>query len=124
MQPHTSGLLGHSDGATFGQRRLPITISSSKKHRGKYREAGDAPKEISWIPSASSDQKEKEFPKKTAKSSSGKVGKDRKTGVETFGAGLEKGGEEVMVVSESERRGRARRRQNIRSGSKNAFRRL
>jgi len=115
MQPHTGDSSGRSDGATFGQRRLPGVFSRGQKSAGKYREAGDVPKEISWIPS---DYKEKE----KARSSSGKVGK--KSGVETFGAGLEKGGEEIMVVSELERHGRSRRRQSIRSGSKNAFRRL
>jgi len=113
MQPHTGDSSGRSDGATFGQRRLPGTFSRGQKSPGKYREAGDVPKEISWVPS---DHKEK------GKSLSGKVGK--KSGVETFGAGLEKGGEEIMIVSESERHGRTRRRQSNRSGSKNAFRRL
>ena len=123
MHPHTSGLLGRSDGATFGQRRLPGAIPSGKKNSGKYREAGDAYKEISWIPSVPSEKKDEEFSEKKAKSS-GEVGKEKKTRMEKFGAGLEKGGEETMGIAESERHGRTRRRQNIRSGSKNAFRRL
>jgi len=45
-------------------------------------------------------------------------------GMETFGAGLEKGIEEVVDVAESERIGRTQRRKGVRSGSKNAFRRL
>lgn len=122
MQPNTSGSLGRSEGATFGQRRLPSR--GSKNYSGKTREADDVPKEISWIPSTLSERKGKQFTDEKARSSSGKVGRAAKMGVETFGAGLERGREEIMDVAVSERHGRIHRRQNIRSGSKNAFRRL
>ncbi|KAH9962179.1 WD40-repeat-containing domain protein [Russula dissimulans] len=52
--------------------------------------------------------------------------KDARTrkGVERFGAGLEKGGEDpdMRLLSEQERSGRTQRRRGMRSGSKNAFR--
>lgn len=46
----------------------------------------------------------------------------KRKGVESFGAGMERGGigEEL---TESERKGRTQRRKGIRSGSKNTFRR-
>jgi len=55
-----------------------------------------------------------------------RTGKDKhRKGVETFGAGLEKGVEERMeFANDSERQGRSHRRKGVRSGSKNAFRRL
>lgn len=49
----------------------------------------------------------------------------RRKGVEVFGHGMEKGGEDPEVaLSESDRKGRARRRTGMRSGSKNTFRRM
>lgn len=57
-----------------------------------------------------------------------KAQKERRKGVETFGAGMEKfrdGYEgEPGERSESERKGRTKRRSGMRSGSKNTFRRL
>ncbi len=43
-------------------------------------------------------------------------------GIESFGAGLEKGYREARDISESERKGRTQRRSSVRSGSKNVFR--
>lgn len=53
-------------------------------------------------------------------------GKERDTrkGVERFGAGMEKGGEDQGRLSESERKGRTSRRRDVRSGSKNTFRKI
>lgn len=52
--------------------------------------------------------------------------KDTRKGVERFGVGMEKGGEDpnMRVLSEQERRGRSQRRHGMRSGSKNAFRQM
>jgi len=47
----------------------------------------------------------------------------KKAGIEYLGAGLERG-EERAELPESERKGRSHRRQGVRSGSKNMFRRL
>ena len=55
----------------------------------------------------------------------GKGKEARRKGVEVFGAGMERGGEEPEVrMSEAERSGRTKRRQNLRSGSRNTFRRM
>ena len=52
--------------------------------------------------------------------------KDTRKGVERFGAGMEKGGEDpnLRVLSAQERSGRSQRRRGMRSGSKNAFRQM
>ena len=74
--------------------------------------------EMTFIPSTSADADE-EKPGKNAGN------KSRRKGVESFAAGLEKGGGEPEVaMSESERRGRIHRRKGMRSGSKNTFRRM
>ena len=55
----------------------------------------------------------------------GKAKEPRRKGVEVFGAGMERGGEEPDVeMTESERKGRTKRRQGMRSGSKNTFRKM
>ena len=127
MRPQTTGnnnaqRPGDKD-ATFGQRRMPRSASSGDtKKKSSFRgQANEAAMEISWVPSSSSstvDGKDRH-----SKSRNGKD-KDRK-GVETFGAGLERGIEErVEFSNESERQGRSHRRKGVRSGSKNTFRRL
>jgi ribosome biogenesis protein ENP2 len=78
--------------------------------------------EISWVPTSSStggkDNDQRQNKSKTVRD------KLRK-GVETFGAGLERGVEERMEFSnDSEKKGRSHRRKGVRSGSKNTFRRL
>ena len=114
--------------ATFGQRRMPRSESSTRKSTRKssfrtHDEEDDA-MEISWVPTSSSsatggkDNDDKQNKSKTVKD------KPRK-GVETFGAGLERGVEErVEFSNDSERKGRSHRRKGVRSGSKNTFRRL
>ena len=74
--------------------------------------------EISWVPSHP--------PGENPNDLSGKAGKGRtkQRNVETFGAGLEMAGKEDAEVGESDRHGRTQRRKGVRSGSKNAFRRL
>ena len=74
---------------------------------------------VSWVPAP----KSKSDPK-----DEGGGGKPRKVvtpkGVERFGAGMEKGGEDrnARELSEQERSGRKQRRRGMRSGSKNALR--
>ncbi|KAJ8072239.1 Small ribosomal subunit biogenesis [Marasmius tenuissimus] len=97
--------------ASFGQRRTNTGTGVSRK-----KQDDDSAMEISWIPSASSGASDDSHAKKTGKSS--------RKGVETFGAGMERGGEEKVEVAESDRKGRTHRRQNVRSGSKNVFRRM
>ncbi|KAJ2925100.1 hypothetical protein H1R20_g12007, partial [Candolleomyces eurysporus] len=114
--------------ATFGQRLAPKSTSQVPKVKGKARQdygdddddANDA-MEISWVPSASAadDDEDNAGRKKSSKK------QDKKNGIEKFGAGLEKGAlEPEHDISEVERSGRKHRRHNVRSGSKNAFRRM
>ena len=113
--------------ATFGQRRSTTTTASGAKGKGKMmtdfegvKFAPDGGVEMTYIPSASAAADEEESSRRAA----GRKQPKRK-GVETFGAGLEKGREEPeLALSESERKGRTQRRKGMRSGSKNTFRRM
>ncbi|KAJ7057791.1 NUC153 and WD40 repeat-containing nucleolar rRNA processing-related protein [Mycena amicta] len=100
--------------ATFGQRRSGKVPSSAAK-TGKSSTSRAELMEVSWVPSGTSKRDSNEEKSKS---------KARK-GVEMFGAGMEKGyaGDDVEM-SEQDRTGRTRRRQGMRSGSKNAFRGL
>lgn len=110
--------------ATFGQRRMPRSASSTNttgKSSFKAHEDDDA-MEISWVPTSSATGgKDNGDGQSTSRTVKGK----RRKGVESFGAGLERGVEERMEFSnDSERKGRSHRRKGVRSGSKNTFRRL
>ena len=73
--------------------------------------------ELSWVPSS----------KKDRPRLSSDVGRQkRQPGVESFGVGMEKGGrpQNAVELDEAQRHGRTKRRQGVRSGSKNVFRRL
>jgi ribosome biogenesis protein ENP2 len=106
--------------ATFGQRRMPRSESSTRKSSFRAHEEDDA-MEISWVPTSSSSGKDNDDKQNKSKTVKDKLRK----GVETFGAGLERGVEERMEFSnDSERKGRSHRRKGVRSGSKNTFRRL
>ncbi|KZV84237.1 WD40 repeat-like protein [Exidia glandulosa HHB12029] len=93
---------GDAEGITF----------LGKSSRGRV----DGPQDFSYIPSGSSSK---------SKSRERSLGGGKK---ERFGAGMERGGHEHDEGSgtgkEEERRGRTQRRTGIRSGSRNAFRRL
>ncbi len=74
--------------------------------------------EISWVPSHPPGENPNDLSGKAEK------GRTKQRNVETFGAGLEMAGKEDAEVGESDRHGRTQRRKGVRSGSKNAFRRL
>jgi ribosome biogenesis protein ENP2 len=101
---------------TFGQRRSSGSRTthshSSTKNDEHVGRAADGGMEISWVPSS----KQKSRP----------PSRDRgKQGVESFGLGMEKGGRpHSSSAGEAERNGRTQRRKGMRSGSKNAFRRI
>ena len=111
--------------ATFGQRRIPRSAFSTNT-TGKFSfraHKDDDAMEISWVPTSSSsatggkDNGDRQSKSRTVK--------DRlRKGVETFGAGLERGVERMESSNDSERQGRSHRRKGVRSGSKNTFRRL
>ncbi|EPQ53644.1 hypothetical protein GLOTRDRAFT_139806 [Gloeophyllum trabeum ATCC 11539] len=118
MRAQTDGRRGPDKDASFGQRRSGSGPSSREgKSRaeddGMYvNRAADGGMEMSWVP-GSSGAKERSERKKSA-------GKK-----DAFGYGMERGGEEREVdMTESERSGRKHRRQGMRSGSKNTFRRM
>jgi ribosome biogenesis protein ENP2 len=110
--------------ATFGQRRSTSSVSKGKGKMvdyGTVKFAPDGGIEMTYVPSAdtAADDHEENRDGRAAGM------KSKRKGVETFGAGLERGGAEPEVVlSESERKGRTQRRKGMRSGSKNTFRRM
>ncbi|KAF7970981.1 hypothetical protein HWV62_22473 [Athelia sp. TMB] len=104
--------------ATFGQRRSgPKTSGTNKGAEARRTEV-----EMTWVPSASSgpvDDSDMMIP-----GGPGKKRLEKRKGVESFGAGMERGGERQVDVGEGDRRGRTERRKGVRSGSKNTFRRI
>ena len=79
--------------------------------------------EMTFVPRTSASANE--YDDGPVKERSGKAKEARRKGVEAFGAGMERGGEGPDVeMSEAERKGRTKRRQGMRSGSKNTFRRM
>ena len=123
--------------APFGQRRAQ---SQSKKTEKKSADEhivrnADGTVEMSWVPSSgggkgkrrSSGFDDMDVDTEGSGRGRGKIKeKDTRKGVERFGAGMEKGGEAPAdgKMSEAERRGRTHRRKDVRSGSKNTFRRI
>ncbi|KAF8886553.1 NUC153 and WD40 repeat-containing nucleolar rRNA processing-related protein [Infundibulicybe gibba] len=104
--------------ATFGQRR-GLSGPSTGGDRSSLKDGG---MEVSWTPSAAPvdggdmlvDDAERNKNKKS----------QRRKGVEVFGAGMEKGGDDGLEISDSDRKGRTHRRKGVRSGSKNVFRKM
>ncbi|KAK7036632.1 Small ribosomal subunit biogenesis [Paramarasmius palmivorus] len=116
-QAGADGLNGSKE-VTFGQRKAQGTGAAQRS--GKAKESvgfgEDGGLEMTFVPSKSSTESTQEASARP---------KAKRKGVETFGAGMERGGEERQVeVSESDRKGRTHRRQGVRSGSKNMFRRM
>ncbi|KAI0065239.1 hypothetical protein BV25DRAFT_1822387 [Artomyces pyxidatus] len=115
--------------ATFGQRRIASSsrqASSSRHDRTDHvvRKA-DGSVEMSWVPAPKSKASRVDA---DMDDEDGKLQRQRDTrkGVERFGAGMEKGGEDPIRqnMSEQDRSGRQERRRGVRSGSKNTFRRM
>ncbi|PBK94652.1 NUC153 and WD40 repeat-containing nucleolar rRNA processing-related protein [Armillaria gallica] len=100
-----NGSRGMNKDATFGQRRKGPSKAAPRSN------PNDGEVELSWVPSSSSQN-------------AGAKSQHKRKGVETFGAGLERGGEPMAEVAEHDRKGRTQRRQGVRSGSKNVFRRM
>jgi ribosome biogenesis protein ENP2 len=98
--------------ATFGQQRKVLKGSERVASR-----TGDGGMEMSWVPSKERfADGEHDVPGRS---------KERRKGVESFGMGMERGGESQSVeINENDRKGRTQRRKGIRSGSKNALRRI
>lgn len=110
---------GPNASATFGQRRTqrPVSISRNSSKSGGVT---DGPVDFSWTPEPSrGGRKQREDADGTGK-------RKKRLGVETFGAGMERGGHQPdqRAKDEAERHGRTKRRTGMRSGSRNVFRRL
>ncbi|KAI9508094.1 hypothetical protein F5148DRAFT_1014162 [Russula earlei] len=129
LQAQPSAVSGHAaasrdPSAPFGhrrqrQRRLRSddgpTTSHAEHDEQRVLRKGDGSAAVSWTPGSSF---------RSPIESSDRALKDARRGVERFGAGLERGGEDpdVRALSEQERHGRTQRRRGMRSGSKNALR--
>ncbi|KAK7436516.1 Small ribosomal subunit biogenesis [Stygiomarasmius scandens] len=118
MQAQTNGAGNNNNNkeATFGQRMSSSSVGKKQKARGGATVSEEGGMEMSWVPSSSNEGGRKDEGRKSKQ-------KQRK-GVETFGAGMERGGETARELSENERKGRTQRRTGVRSGSKNVFRRM
>lgn len=102
--------------ASFGQR-MSHSKAGSKPRRDRSdhaRQNQDGGMEITWTPSAS-DVHDSGGKSRAAK-------KPNRKGVESFGAGMERGGMDEFEGSEAQNKGRTQRRKGVRSGSKNVFR--
>ncbi|KAL4254367.1 WD repeat NOL10/ENP2 family protein [Abortiporus biennis] len=113
--------------ATFGQRKSGTDGKGKGKARDFARPTGDGGLEMSWVPSttAGDDEWDEGQSGKNSAPKRANGRPERRKGVETFGAGMEKGGEDPdFKMSDSDRSGRTHRRKGMRSGSKNTFRRM
>jgi len=123
IRPQTSGAYQRSGDktVTFGQRRAPVASTSTKKPGRTPNVQQEDPMEISWVPSSGSGGKGGGNGQRRGQSGNEN---GRRKGIESFGAGLERGFEEHANLGESDRQGRTHRRKGVRSGSKNVFRRI
>ncbi|KAI0317950.1 hypothetical protein OF83DRAFT_1171526 [Amylostereum chailletii] len=121
--------------ASFGQRRSASNVrakgSSSKPSADEHVvHKADGGVEMSWVPTQKSRSRGGDGMDVNDDEGASRRGKDKardqRKGVERFGAGMEKGGEDPaqQVLSEQDRSGRKVRRKDVRSGSKNTFRRI
>lgn len=132
LQAQNEARRGDADkNATFGQRRSQQ--GSRNRPRGSagrdssVRRTVDGGLEMTFIPKTSSSGHDYDDDEPGASRAARKGGRDvgKRKGVESFGAGMERGGEDPeREMSEAERKGRTKRRQGMRSGSKNTFRRM
>ena len=122
MRPQTDAshsLNDHGITVSFGDRRKHApSAKSSKSLVDKQEDHGLM--EMSWMPTTSS--KDDEHSDDDAQTRSKPKGKRK--GVESFGAGMEKGVDSSEQINEASRTGRSKRRSGVRSGSRNAFRNL
>lgn len=127
-----------SKDASFNERRQAISGAGNRRNQ-KYQKTStkgtNGAMEFSWVPESGSSSNARRVSEVTDPSDMlvpGGRGKKKENGkhrnAERFGAGLERGGfgnqDRQEKLSETERHGRTRRRSDVRSGSKNAFRGL
>jgi ribosome biogenesis protein ENP2 len=131
--------------SSFGHRRSASTRhqqqqqQQQQQHHDRHNREdehihrkGDGSVEVSWVPAPKSsrsgvgEDEDEDSLVGGQQRRQKRALKDTRKGVERFGAGMEKGGEDpnMRALSEQERRGRSQRRRGMRSGSKNAFRQM
>ena len=113
----TTGTASTNKSASFGQRRQRPSGTHHTTRQSGLQKAEDGGFALSWVPSQTKDDSEK--PARV-----GARSKSKRPGIEYLGAGLEKGVERLDNLSEKDRKGRSERRKNVRSGSKNVFRKV
>lgn len=125
-----SGGIDHQ--ASFGQRRT-AQVPGRRKPSGPshaVRGTAEGGVEISWVPSVGDaarhaaedalEDKRASEAKRKRKDTTAKP--EKRKDVESFGAGMERGGQDpARELADSERRGRTERRKGVRSGSKNTI---
>ncbi|KAI9069883.1 hypothetical protein FKP32DRAFT_1608216 [Trametes sanguinea] len=120
---------GMDKDATFGQRRSQLGSKGKGRAHSRddseIRHTADGGIEMTFIPKTTSSGHDYDDGPSSAAQQKGKGKEPKRKGVETFGAGMERGGEEPeREMTEMERKGRTKRRQGMRSGSKNTFRKM
>ncbi|PIL27694.1 hypothetical protein GSI_10847 [Ganoderma sinense ZZ0214-1] len=132
LQAHDSGSgRGVDKNATFGQRRSQLGSKGKQRasvHDSDIRHAAEGGMEMTFVPRTSSSgaaDDDDDLGGGKATQRKGKEKGPKRKGVEVFGAGMERGGDEPEVeMPESERSGRTKRRSGMRSGSRNTLRRM
>ena len=107
--------------ASFGDRRRQAPSSKASRDQA-VKNADGGVMEMSWMPTTSA--RDDDRPDDWGAAGERPRGKKRK-GVETFGAGMEKGVDVSEAAGQAAgRTGRTKRRSGVRSGSRNVFRKL
>lgn len=112
-----TGTASNDKFTSFGQRRQRPSGAHHTTRQSGLQQAEDGGFAVSWIPS----QTEGDSGKPARVGATSKI---KRPGIEYLGAGLEKGVERLNNLSETEKKGRSERRKNVRSGSKNVFRKV
>lgn len=115
---------------SFGERRKQSVpgVHIGKKRDNRANNLADGVMEMTWVPSANStaDDENDSDVGGMSQHHQQRHGKAKKPkGIETFGAGMEKGRlPEETNLDQASRSGRTKRRTGVRSGSRNVFRQL
>ncbi|KAG6812206.1 hypothetical protein H0H92_003942 [Tricholoma furcatifolium] len=123
MRADSDGNRAVDKNATFGQRRMSSGPKKQQSSSSMFepRATADGGMEISWTPASGPKDADDML---VTSGGPPQRGKPKRPGVESFGAGMERGGEDRPEISESDRKGRTERRKGVRSGSKNVFRKM
>ena len=106
--------------ASFGDRRKRGSSTNPRKGHGD-RPEDHGVMEMSWMPTTTSQD---DMPSDSETQHDKSRPKGKRKGVETFGAGMERGMDTDEQAGEHGRTGRSKRRSGVRSGSRNVFRNM